>query len=287
MIHLLDGSAYIHRAYHAMPPLTTSTGTPCGAIHGLCATLAKTLAHALDSGATHVAVVFDGGSARRRARYADYKGNRSPKPDDLLAQFPLAKEACDAFGIAAVHLPGEEADDVIATYATVAVNTGRPAMVYSIDKDLMQLLALPGVRMFDPMQGREVTTVDCERRFGVPPGSLREALALIGDAVDNIPGVSKIGVKTAANLVRQYGTVERIIAHRGAIGGAVGKNLGLYAEAARLSHELIGLVTDLPVPPLMRIAVTRPDPKRLDAFLQRMEFEGLRSELVSRMALYA
>ena len=286
MIHLIDGSAYIHRAYHALPPLTTSTGIPCGAIYGLTSTLAAILSNALSGGASHIAMVMDGGSDRRKAYFPDYKANRSAKPDDLKAQFPLARQACEAFGIATVSLAGEEADDVIATYATVAKTLAMPVTIYSGDKDLMQLVG-GGVQMRDLFTSRMIDEAAVEAKFGVPPHLLREVLALMGDTADNIPGVPKIGPKTAAGLIQRYGSVENCIANARSLSGIAARNIVEYAAQARLSRDLVGLVTDLPVPPLMKLAAKRPDPRQVDDFLTSLEFTGLREEVVSRMELHA
>jgi len=198
-VYLIDGSGYIFRAFHALPPLTRpSDGLPVGAVHGFCAMLWKLLGEAkLSDRPTHIAVVFDH-SARsfRNDIYDQYKAHRPPPPEELVPQFPLIRDAVKAFNVACIEQPGYEADDLIATYARQVVEAGGDATIISSDKDLMQLIQ-PGVVMFDGMKNKRIGPDEVVEKFGVPPDKVIDVQSLAGDSTDNVPGVPGIGVKTA------------------------------------------------------------------------------------------
>ena len=201
-LYLVDGSGYIFRAYHQLPPLTNRHGTPAGAVYGYTAMLWK-LADALDKaeGPTHLAVVLDKGSHTfRNDLYDRYKAHRPPPPEDLIPQFPLIREATRAFSLPCIEEDGFEADDIIATYTCRAVEAGWDVTIVSSDKDLMQLIQ-PGVDMLDTMKNERRGADYVQTKFGVRPDQLGDVLALMGDAVDNVPGVPGIGAKTAAKLI--------------------------------------------------------------------------------------
>ena len=190
-LYLVDGSGYIFRAYHALPPLTAPDGTPSGAVSGFVNMLLK-LRDDLDGG--HLAVVFDAGRATfRDAIYADYKAHRPPPPDDLVPQFALVREATRALAVPSIEMSGYEADDLIATYARLGAESGHEVVIVSSDKDLMQLVR-PGVSMFDPIKNKPIGEAEVREKFGVGPDKVVDVQALAGDSTDNVPGVpGKIG----------------------------------------------------------------------------------------------
>ena len=213
-VYLIDGSGYIFRAYHALPPLTRpSDGLPVGAVHGFCGMLWKLLREAGElSPPTHFAVIFDlSEHTFRNELYADYKAHRPDMPEDLVPQFPLIRDAVKAFNVACLEQKGYEADDLIATYAREAQEAGADVTIVSSDKDLMQLVR-PGVRMYDTMKNKVIGEEEVMERFGVPPSKVIEVQALIGDPTDNVPGVPGIGVKTAALLINEYGDLDTLLA---------------------------------------------------------------------------
>ncbi len=282
-VWLVDGSGFIFRAYHALPPLTRkSDGLPVGAVHGFVAMLHKLLVH-MNEGRrpTHLAVVFDAGRETfRNDIYADYKANRPEPPADLVPQFDLIRQATEAFGIALVEQQGYEADDLLATYARQAREAGAVVHIVSSDKDLMQLVR-DGVFMFDPMKERDIGVQEVVKRFGVPPEKVVDVQALAGDSTDNVPGVPGIGVKTAALLLEQYGDLENLLAHVDEIPQPKRRErLKEHAEQARLSRRLVKLDDHVPVKvPLDAFAVHPPDPRRLVGFLKGLEFTTLTSRI--------
>ncbi len=211
-VYLIDASGYIFRAYHALPPLTRpSDGLPVGAVHGFCGMLWKLLRETgeLDP-PTHLAAVFDlSEHTFRTDLFADYKANRSEPPDDLIPQFPLVRDAVRAFNVACIEKRGYEADDIIATYAFEALDAGAEVTIVSSDKDLMQLVR-PGIRMYDTMKNKVIGEAEVLERFGVPPEKVVEVQALIGDSTDNVPGVPGIGPKTAAQIIKVFGSIDPI-----------------------------------------------------------------------------
>lgn len=276
---LIDASAYIFRAYHALPPLTRkSDGLPVGAVQGYCNMLFKLLRDMKGSdGPTHLAAIFDHSEKTfRNTLYADYKANRPPPPEDLVPQFALVRQATAAFGVHCVELAGYEADDLIATYACKAREAGGQAVIVSSDKDLMQLIG-DGVVMYDPMKDRVLAEEAVFEKFGVTPDKVIEVQALIGDSVDNVPGAPGIGPKTAAQLIEEYGDLDTLLARAGEIKQPKRRETLIeFADQIRLSRELVTLTCDAPAPePIADFAVRDPDPAVLSAFLEEMEFRSL------------
>ncbi|HYZ26922.1 MAG TPA: DNA polymerase I [Geminicoccaceae bacterium] len=241
---LIDGSGYIFRAFFALPPLTDPKGVPVGAVFGFCNMLFRLVQ---DMPGDQLLVVFDKGKASfRDAIYADYKANRLEPPDDLVPQFKVVREATAAFGLPMVELDDYEADDIIATYAREARDAGREVIIVSSDKDLMQLIR-QGVQMYDPMKQKAIDRDEVIARFGVGPELVRDVLALAGDTSDNVPGVPGIGVKTAAQLLQEFGDLEGLLANAATIKQPKRReNLLEHAEQARLSQQLVTLCDTVP-----------------------------------------
>ncbi len=278
-LYLVDGSGYIFRAYHALPPLTRkSDGAPVGAVSGFCNMLFKLLRDVEgDAAPTHLAVVFDhSGRSFRNDLYTAYKANRPPPPEDLVPQFPLVREATRAFGCPAVEMAGYEADDLIATYARQAEEAGAEVVIISSDKDLMQLVT-DRVTLWDTMKDVRYDRDGVIGKWGVPPEQMIALQALTGDSVDNVPGVPGVGPKTAVQLLEEFGDLEGVLA--GAEGMKKSKrreNLIAHAEDARLSKVLVTLKADVTVDePLDSFAVAPPDGETLLDFLKSMEFRTL------------
>ena len=289
-VWLIDGSGFIFRAYFALPPLTRrSDGLPVGAVHGFVAMLNKLLHHMRkDKRPTHIAVLFDATRETfRNEIYPQYKANRPEPPADLVPQFDLIRQATEAFGIALVEQEGYEADDLIATYAKQAAEKGAIVHIVSSDKDLMQLVDDERILLFDPMKEKDIGPEEVEKRFGVPPEKVVDVQALAGDSTDNIPGVPGIGVKTAAQLIKQYGSLENLLAHVDEIKQRKRReNLKEYAEAARISKQLVKLKDDVPVEvPLAAFAVHKPDPEKLIGFLKGLEFTTLASRIAKDLGV--
>lgn len=276
---MIDASAYIFRAYHALPPLTRkSDGLPVGAVQGYCNMLWKLLKDMKGAdGPTHLVAIFDHSEKTfRNDLYDQYKAHRPPAPEDLVPQFPLVREATAAFGVHCVELPGYEADDLIATYACKARDAGGEAVIVSSDKDLMQLIG-GGVVMWDPMKDRRLAEPEVFEKFGVGPEKMVDLQALIGDSVDNVPGAPGIGPKTAAQLLEEYGDLDTLLARAGEIKQPKRRETLInFADQIRLSRELVRLTCDAPAPePIEDFAVRDPDPDVLSAFLDKMEFRSL------------
>ena len=278
-LYLIDGSGYIFRAYHALPPLTRkSDGLPVGAVAGYANMLYKLLADMTDEHEpTHLAVIFDhSGRSFRNDLYTEYKANRPPAPEDLVPQFPLVRDATRAFNVPCIELEGYEADDLIASYARAAERAGGQCVIISSDKDLMQLVN-DRITLFDTMKNKRIARAEVIEKFGVPPEKVVDVQALAGDSVDNVPGVPGIGVKTAAQLIEEYGDVETLLARAGEIKQQKRReNLIEHAEAARISKTLVTLRDDLPLPePLDDLKIRPLDVNLLTPFLQAMEFSTL------------
>ena len=278
-VYLIDGSGYIFRAYHALPPLTRpSDGLPVGAVHGFCGMLWKLLRETGElAPPTHMAVIFDYSAKTFRSDLFDgYKANRPEPPEDLIPQFPLVRDAVRAFNVACIEKEGFEADDLIATYALQAVGAGADVTIVSSDKDLMQLVR-PGIVMYDTMKNKKIAEEGVLAKFGVPPSKVIEVQALMGDSSDNVPGVPGIGVKTAALLINEYGDLETLLARASEIKqNKRRENLIEFAEQARLSKTLVTLDTQTPLDvPLAETAVQQPEPETLTAFMREMEFSTL------------
>jgi DNA polymerase-1 len=278
-LYLIDGSGYIFRAYHALPPLTRkSDGLPVGAVQGFCNMLWKLMREMKNGDApTHLAVIFDASEKTfRNELYDQYKAHRPPPPEDLIPQFALVRDATRAFGIPAVELNGYEADDLIASYACAVEAIGGEAVIVSSDKDLMQLVR-PGVAMMDPVKNTPIGREQVIEKFGVPPEKVVDAQALIGDSVDNVPGAPGIGVKTAAQLIEAFGDLDTLLARASEIKQEKRRQTLIdFADQIRLSRELVRLTCDCPLPePIEALAVKDPDPAVLSAFLEQMEFRTL------------
>ena len=279
---LVDGSAYIFRAYHALPPLTRkSDGLPVGAIAGFCNMLWKLRELANDTSLgekpTHFAVIFDAGSKTfRNDIYPEYKANRSETPEDLRPQFSIIRDATRAFNVACVELDGYEADDLIATYARVSEEIGAHVTIVSSDKDLMQLVS-DKVIMFDQMKDKIIRHDDVVEKFGVGPEKMIDLQALAGDSTDNVPGVPGIGPKTAAQLLTEYGDLETLLARASEIKqNKRRENLIEFADQARLSRRLVELDQRTPLDvPVGAFAMEPVDGAKLIAFLKTMEFTTL------------
>jgi DNA polymerase-1 len=271
---LVDGSGYIFRAFFALPPLTDPKGVPVGAVFGFCNMLFRLVQHMPGD---QLLVVFDKGKASfRDAIYADYKANRLEPPDDLVPQFKVVREATAAFGLPMVELEGYEADDIIATYAREARAAGREVIIVSSDKDLMQLIR-QGVQMYDPMKQKAIDRDEVIARFGVGPELVRDVLALAGDTSDNVPGVPGIGVKTAAQLLQEFGDLEGLLAGAATIKQPKRReNLLEHAGQARLSQQLVTLCDTVPsLAPLAGLHDGGLDCPRLLAFARERGFRSL------------
>ncbi len=286
-VFLVDGSSYIFRAYHALPPLNRkSDGLQVNAVLGFCNMLWKLLRDMPpDTRPTHLAIIFDKSEITFRNRlYPDYKAHRPPAPDDLIPQFPLIREAVRAFDLPCLEQGGFEADDLIATYAREAGERGATTTIVSSDKDLMQLVT-DKVTMFDTMKDRRIGIAEVIEKFGVPPEKVVEVQALAGDSTDNVPGVPGIGIKTAAQLIVEYGDLETLLKRAGEIRQPKRREALIgNAEKARISRQLVLLddKVELEVP-LDELAVHEPDARKLIAFLKAMEF----STLTRRVAEYS
>jgi DNA polymerase-1 len=282
-LYLVDGSSYIFRAYHRLPPLTNRHGLNVGAVYGYTTMLWK-LAESLHKadGPSHLAVIFDAGSHTfRNDMFEGYKAQRPPPPPDLVPQFPLIRDATRAFSLPCIEEEGLEADDIIACYSKAALAEGWKVTIVSSDKDLMQLIEDGRLDLYDTMNDRRIDRAYVVEKFGVPPEQLGEVLALMGDSVDNIPGVPGVGPKTAALLIQQYGDVETVLAHTDEIAKPkLKQNLVEHADAARMSRELVRLVCDSPLPePLDALEMKGIPPEPLREFLEEQGFKALLSRL--------
>lgn len=276
---LIDGSGYIFRAYHALPPLTrASDGAPVGAVSGFCNMLFKLIAdQKAGLSPTHLAVIFDKSEdSFRKALYPAYKAQRPPAPEDLVPQFAMIREATRAFGLPCIELGGYEADDLIATYAHEAEALGARVTIISSDKDLMQLVT-ERVQLYDPMKERPIGRAEVIEKFGVPPEKVIDVQALMGDSVDNVPGAPGIGPKTAAELIATFGDLDATLARAGEVKQQKRREtLIAFADQIRISRALVTLAKDAPLPePLEALAVREPDPATLLGFLEAMEFRTI------------
>ena len=270
---LIDGSGFIFRAFHALPPMTRPDGTPVNAVFGFTNMLARLLK---DHAGTHFAVIFDAGRFTFRNRlYDKYKAQRPEPPPELIPQFALVREATQAFNVPAIELPDWEADDLIASYARAVTEQGGRATIISSDKDLMQLIR-PGVDMLDPIKQKPIGEAEVIEKFGVPPSKLIEVQALMGDSVDNVPGIPGIGPKTAAQLIQDYGDLETVLAQAPSMKPSKRRDsLIEHAEAARISRQLVILREDAPLPlPLAQLINAEPDRATLVAWLHAQGFRS-------------
>ena len=289
-LFLVDGSGYIFRAYHALPPLTRkSDGLQVNAVLGFCNMLWKLLAEMKNDKPTHLAVVFDKSEKTFRTEfYPEYKAHRPDAPEDLIPQFPLIREAVHAFEIPCLEQAGFEADDLIATYARLASEAKATTTIVSSDKDLMQLVG-SGVTMYDTMKDRRIGAAEVIEKFGVGPEKVIEVQALIGDSSDNVPGVPGIGVKTAAQLIGEYGDLETLLKRAKEIKQDKRRqSLIDNAEIARISKRLVTLDRNVPLDvPVDQLAVHEPDYKNLIAFLKAMEFNTITRRVAEKAEIDA
>ena len=286
--YLIDGSGYIFRAYYALPPLTRkSDGLPTGAVNGFCNMLFKLLEDSKSDDnkekPTHFVVIFD--SARKNFRneiYSDYKGNRSDAPDDLIPQFDYIRKSVEAFNLPSVELLNYEADDLIATYSEQILSAGAKVTIISSDKDLMQLYK-KNIRIYDPMKNKYISDQDILDKFGVEPSKVIDVQALAGDSSDNVPGVPGIGVKTAAELINEYKTLENLLKKASEIKqNKRRQTLIENKDKAIVSKKLVTLKKDVPIKnEIIEFKLKNVDKKKLYDFLREMEFNRLLSSAIS------
>ncbi len=286
--YLIDGSGYIFRAYYALPPLSRkSDGLPTGAVAGFCNMLFKLLEDAKSlenkSRPTHFAVIFD--SARKNFRneiYSDYKANRSDAPDDLIPQFDYIRKSVEAFNLPSIELTNYEADDLIATYSEQIIKKGENVTVVSSDKDLMQLYK-KNLRIYDPMKNKFISEEDIQKKFGVTADKVVDVQSLAGDSSDNVPGVPGIGIKTAAELINEYGSLEKLLLNTKKIKqNKRRETLIENREKAIISKKLVTLKKDVPLEvPFGEFKLKQIDKKKLYNFLRDMEFNRLLSSAIS------
>jgi DNA polymerase I len=289
-LYLVDGSGYLFRAYHALPPLSRkSDGLPTGAVSGYCNMLWKLLEDMKGPDApTHLAVIFDAGKTTfRNDFYPQYKANRPDPPEDLIPQFPLVRDATRAFGVACVEMEGFEADDLIATYTRHAREKGARVTIVSSDKDLMQLVEDGVVQLLDTMKNKRIGSAEVMERFGVPPSKVIEVQALAGDSTDNVPGVRGIGVKTAAELINAYGDLETLLKRAGEIKQPKRREALIeHAELARVSKRLVTLEDNVAVKEeIAEFDAREPEPKTLIGFLKAMEFNTITKRAASHFGI--
>ena len=290
-IHLIDGSGFIFRAYHALPPLTRkSDGLPVGAVSGFCNMLFKMIENQKGSDApTHLVVVFDAkGKTFRSDIYPEYKMNRPPTPEDLVPQFPLTRDATRAFGLACIEEVGFEADDIMATLAVQAREAGARVTIVSSDKDLMQLVG-DGVEMYDAMKNKRIGREQVEEKFGVGPERVIDVQSLAGDSVDNVPGAPGIGIKTAALLINEYGDLDRLLDRASEIKQPKRReSLIDNADQIRTSRELVTLKTDMQMDCTFEdFEVRAPNPDMVLGFLADMEFRTMSARIANKLGVSA
>ena len=284
-LYLIDGSAYIFRAYHALPPLTRkSDGLPVGAVSGFCNMLFKLLEDTKQGDKpSHLAVIFDAsGHSFRNDLYPEYKANRPEAPEDLKPQFGLIRDAVRAFNVPCIELEGFEADDLIATYSEHAASDGAFVTIVSSDKDLMQLVG-PRVTMLDPMKDRRIDAGGVVEKFGVGPEKVVDVQSLAGDSTDNVPGVPGIGIKTAAELINNFGDLDSLLKQADSIKQPKRRqNLIEFADQARISRDLVRLKQNVPVEtPVSDFEVRDIEAPKLLAFLRGMEFSTLTKRIAA------
>ena len=282
-VYLVDGSGYIFRAFHALPPMTRPDGTPVNAVYGFTSMLLKLVE---DSDAEYIAVIFDAGRRSfRNDLYAEYKAQRPPPPPELIPQFALIRDATRACNVPAIELAGFEADDLLATYAKQAAARGDRVTIVSSDKDLMQLVG-GQVSLFDPIKNRRIGDAEVKEKFGVGPDKVVDVQALAGDSSDNVPGVPGIGVKTAAELINTYGDLDTLLARAGEIKQPKRREALLAnADLARLSRDLVRLRDDVPLPATLESFARRePDADQLLPFLIENQFRSILARVEPRLA---
>ncbi len=275
---LVDGSGFIFRAFHALPPMSRPDGTPVNAVFGFCNMITRLMK---EHTGTHLAVIFDAGSKTFRNRmYDQYKAHRPEPPEELIPQFALIREATRAFGLPSIELEDWEADDLIAAYAKAVKEKGGEAIIVSSDKDLMQLIG-PSVTMLDPMKNTPIGLAEVEAKFGVTPDKVIEVQALIGDSVDNVPGVPGIGPKGAAQLINEFGTLEAVLEAAPGMKPSKRRDMLIeHADKARISRQLVILRDDAPLPePIEDLVLRRWDDRVLGAFFDTQNFKSIKHRL--------
>ena len=275
-LYIVDGSSYIYRAFHAMPPLTTSSGRPTGAIKGV-SNMMMSLKNENDG--SSIITVFDAkGKTFRSDIYSDYKANRPPMPDELRLQLDPIKSICKAIGFPIVEIEGVEADDVIATIVKMATEEGYSCVISSLDKDLMQLVEDPAVSMINTMTNKKFNEKDVIEKFGVKPNQIRDMLALVGDSSDNIPGVPKVGQKTAAKWLNEFGDLESIKENASSIKGVVGENLRNSLDDLDRNISLVSLKQDVDIQVKFTDLLTQnPDDDELNKIFSELEFAAVKN----------
>lgn len=276
---LVDASGYIYRAFYAQPPLTKADGTPVGCIHGYLQMLWNLKRQHVT--ASHFGVCFDKGkSAARVAIHSDYKAHRPPMHEDLKSQLAMVRDATRAVGLPVIEEDGIEADDLLASYATAFRANGDDVIIVSVDKDLMQMMG-DGVEMYDPIKKRLLTVEDVVAKLGVGPELAIDAQALIGDPTDNVPGVPKIGPKTAGQLLGRFGSLDAVLDNWAQIEKpAIRDSLMMSRDRALLSRQLVTLARDVPLPlPLKALEAKDVDAASLVAFCAQCEFASLGAEV--------
>jgi DNA polymerase-1 len=275
---LIDGSGFIFRAFHGLPMMTRPDGVPVNAVYGFTTMLMKLLS---DNVGSHLAVIFDAGRTTfRNEIYPEYKAHRPEPPEELIPQFDLIRDAVKAFSVPSIEIPGFEADDLIATYARQAQEAGMDVIIVSSDKDLMQLVG-PGISMLDPMKNRAIGPAEVFEKFGVAPDKVVDVQALAGDPTDNVPGVPGIGIKTAAQLITEYGDLDSLLARAGEIKQPKRREALLeHAEDARISRQLVRLKDDVAVvEPWTSFTLRERDPALVLEFAAAQGFRSLQSRL--------
>jgi len=272
-LYIIDALNFLFRAFHALPPLTTTKGVETKAVYGLSQMLLRI---AREHAPSHICVVYDApGRSFRTQIFAEYKAHRPPMPEDLASQLPLVERVVDAFGIQTLAVPGYEADDVIATVTRLAVADGMEVVICSSDKDLMQLCD-ENVTVLDTMKNRRIGPAEVKEKFGVTPAQVGDVLALMGDGIDNVPGVDGIGPKTASELINKFGSLDGIFAHLDELKGKRRETLAGAREAVRISRELVTLQDDIPLPKtLVELHRVEPDRDKLLAVFRDLEFSRL------------
>ncbi|MBT8421042.1 MAG: DNA polymerase I, partial [Gammaproteobacteria bacterium] len=284
LLVLVDGSSYLYRAFHAMPALSTSRGEPTGAVYGVVNMLRRILTDAPD----YLAVVFDAkGKTFREDIYADYKANRPSMPEALQQQIEPLHALVAALGVPIINVPGVEADDVIGTLASQARAAGLSVLISSGDKDFTQLVG-DDVILANTMDGNHLDPKGVEDKFGVPPSLIVDYLALVGDAVDNVPGVPKVGPKTAVNWLRAHGSLDGVIANADSIKGKVGENLRATLPQLGISRELVTIKCDVPLERTpLDLTCQEPDTERLKSLYTQLEFKSWLSALLEMVEMAA
>jgi DNA polymerase I len=276
-LYIVDALNFLFRAFHALPPLSNSKGLPTGAVYGLCQMLLRI---EREWRPTHLCVIYDApGPTFRDEIFAAYKANRPPMPADLAAQIGLSHRVVEAFGLPVLSVPGVEADDAIATLARQAVATGLQVVICSSDKDLMQLCS-DRIQLLDTMKNKLLGPAEVMEKFGVPPDRLGDLLALMGDSVDNVPGVAGIGPKTAADLVNQYGSLDGVLEHVAEIKGKKGQTIASSRDVIDISRKLVRLREDVALGrDVQDLQRAEPDRARLDELFGELEFTRLRAQI--------